>query len=150
MPTAPLLATGRLGGAQIARLAELLDQCAREGRFRVVLIHHPPLSTPGDDFKRLIDGRDLRDVLARHGAELVMHGHDHERSRIDLAGPQQRIAVDRRAVGIGMPPEQGDPAGYNLYRIDGERGAWRCEMISRGLRRRRPWSRSSRTVLADG
>jgi hypothetical protein len=26
-----------------------------------------------------------------------------------------------------------DNAAYNLYRIDGRRGAWRCEMITRGL-----------------
>jgi len=28
-----------------------------------------------------------------------------------------------------------NPAAYNLYRIDGAKGAWRCEMISRGFRR---------------
>ena len=133
VPTAPLLATGRLGSAQIARLAELLDQCAREDRFRVVLVHHPPLSTPGRRFKRLIDGSDLRATLARHGAELVIHGHDHERSRIDLAGPQQRIASIGVPSASAMPPEQGDRAGYNLYRIDGGCGAWRCEIVSRGL-----------------
>ena len=25
------------------------------------------------------------------------------------------------------------PPAYNLYRIDGAPGAWRCEMISRGI-----------------
>jgi 3',5'-cyclic AMP phosphodiesterase CpdA len=135
LPTAAFLATGRLGVAQLARLAELLEQCAGEGRFRVVLVHHPPLSRPRRRFKRLIDGADLRATLARHGAELVLHGHDHEHSRIDLHGPQRRIAA------IGVPsasqalPGEHDPAGYNLYRIDGERGAWRCEAISRGLSR---------------
>ena len=33
VPTAPFMATGRLGGAQIARLAELLEQCAASGCF---------------------------------------------------------------------------------------------------------------------
>jgi hypothetical protein len=27
-----------------------------------------------------------------------------------------------------------DPAGYNLYRIAGEPGRWRCEVVSRGLK----------------
>jgi hypothetical protein len=31
------------------------------------------------------------------------------------------------------PGRDKDAAGYNLYRIDGTRGAWRCDMISRGL-----------------
>jgi hypothetical protein len=26
-----------------------------------------------------------------------------------------------------------DPAAYNLYVVEGSAGAWRCEMISRGL-----------------
>jgi 3',5'-cyclic AMP phosphodiesterase CpdA len=54
VPTAPFMATGRLGGEQIARLGELLDRCADS--FRVVLIHHPPASKPSRRFKRLLDG----------------------------------------------------------------------------------------------
>jgi hypothetical protein len=33
------------------------------------------------------------------------------------------------------PPGEHDPAGYNLYRIDGRAGGWRCEAIARGLTR---------------
>ncbi len=98
-----------------------------------MLVHHPPLSTPGRRFKRLIDGFDLRAVLARHGAELVIHGHDHEHSRIDLAGPQRPVAVVGVPSASAMSPGEGDQAGYNLYRIDGGSGAFRCEIISRGL-----------------
>src|SRR5580692_10638884 len=43
LPTAPLLATGRLGKRQLARLLEILDQT--HGLFRIALIHHPPLTT---------------------------------------------------------------------------------------------------------
>jgi 3',5'-cyclic AMP phosphodiesterase CpdA len=135
LPTAAFMATGRLGASQLARLAELLERCADAGCFRVVLIHHPPLSKPQRRFKRLVDGAELRATLARHGAELVLHGHDHEHSRVDLDGPRRRIA----AIGVpsasdALPGEHG-PAGYNLYRIDGESGAWRCEAVSRGLSR---------------
>src|SRR5262249_37462270 len=76
VPTAPLMATGRLGSAQLARLGAALDSCT--GLFRVVLIHHPPVSKPSRRFKRLVDSTELRMALARHGAELVIHGHDHE------------------------------------------------------------------------
>jgi 3',5'-cyclic AMP phosphodiesterase CpdA len=131
VPTAPFMATGRLGAEQIARLREFLDRC--EGLFRVVLIHHPPVSKPSRRFKRLVDGIDFRMALARHGAELVIHGHDHERALIHLDGPQRPIPV------VGVPsaseasPGEHDPAGYNLYRIEGTSSAWRCEVISRGL-----------------
>jgi 3',5'-cyclic AMP phosphodiesterase CpdA len=129
--TAPFLATGRLGGEQIMRLGELLERCAH--CFRVVLIHHPPVSKPSRRFKRLLDGANFRATLARHGAELVLHGHDHERAMSFLEGPRQRIPVIGVPSASEAPPGKHDPAGYNLYRIEGEEGAWRCEVVSRGL-----------------
>ena len=133
VPTAPFMATGRLGGGQIARLAETLDRCAREGLFRVVMIHHPPISTPARRLKRLVDGPDFCAVLARHGAELVIHGHDHARSLIELKGPRGPIPVVGVPSASEAPPGEHDPAGYNLYVVEGEAGGWRCEAISRGL-----------------
>jgi len=133
VPTAPFMATGRLGGGQIARLAETLDRCAREGLFRVVMIHHPPISPPARRLKRLVDGTDFCAVLARHGAELVIHGHDHARSLIELKGPRGPIPVVGVPSASEAPPGEHDPAGYNLYVVEGEAGGWRCEAISRGL-----------------
>jgi 3',5'-cyclic AMP phosphodiesterase CpdA len=98
-----------------------------------VLIHHPPTSKRSRYLKRLVDGPSLRDTLARHGAELVLHGHDHVHSLTQLAGPRRPIPV------IGVPSASQAPSGgskqaaYNLYRIDGTDGAWRCDAISRGL-----------------
>jgi hypothetical protein len=34
----------------------------------------------------------------------------------------------------GAPGHHDEPAGYNLYEIDGASGAWRCTLISRGWR----------------
>jgi 3',5'-cyclic AMP phosphodiesterase CpdA len=133
VPTAPLMATGRLGPDQLQGLATLLDRCANEGLFRVVLIHHPPSSNRSRHFKRLVDGAALRDVLARHGAELVIHGHDHVRSLSFVEGPRQRIPVVGVPSASEVPPGNHDAAGYNLYRIDGGGGAWRTEVISRGI-----------------
>jgi len=44
LPTG-LMATGRLGPEQLARLAEILIALAREPLFRVVLLHHPRFRT---------------------------------------------------------------------------------------------------------
>lgn len=135
VPTGPFLATGRLGRAQITRFAALLDQLREEGLFRVVMIHHPPVSKHSERLKRLVDAASFRATLKRHGAELVIHGHDHAHSRVYLDGPNGRIP----AVGVPSASEsdrgRSDPAAYNLYRIEGEPGAWRCEVISRGLAR---------------
>ena len=134
VPTGPLLATGRLGIDQLRRLAEILARLGREGVFRVVLIHHPPRSRRSDHFKRLVDGKALRAALARHGAELLIHGHDHVHSLQWLEGPRGRIpAVGVPSASAAPRGGEDDPAGYNLYCIDGTPGAWRCEAISRGL-----------------
>jgi 3',5'-cyclic AMP phosphodiesterase CpdA len=136
IPTAPFMATGRLGAAQIERLGGVLTTLADERLFRVVLIHHPPLSTPSHRFKWLTDAKDLRAVLASAGAELVIHGHDHVHSLAWLDGPRTRIPA------LGVPSASAAPghgshhrrqhAAYNLYRIEGAAGGWTCEAISRG------------------
>lgn len=133
VPTAPFMATGRLGRQQMDRLGELLDRC--EDAFRVVLVHHPAVSKPSRHFRRLLDGVELRRALSRHGAELVIHGHDHEHSLMYLDGPHRPIP----AIGVPSASHAVDgkhhPAGYNLYGVEGSNGAWRCEVISRGLSR---------------
>ena len=58
------MATGRLGADQLMRLADLLDALGRDGLFRVVLIHHPPVSRLNQHFKRLIDASPLRRIMS--------------------------------------------------------------------------------------
>ncbi len=130
LPTGPFLATGRLGQRQLVRLAETLEQT--RGSFRIVLIHHPPLSPPRRYFRRLVDGPELRRILAAQGAELLLHGHDHRRALLWLEGSGNRKIP---AVGVASASAQGkhaheDPAGYNVFRIEGARGDWRCQTVS--------------------
>ncbi len=133
VPTLPFMATGRLGEGQLRQLGDMLESARAEGMFRVVLIHHPPISKPSRRFKRLIDGEAFRAVLASHGAELVLHGHDHEHALVWLAGPQARIPAVGVPSASEAPPGKHDAAGYSLYRIDGSADRWHCEVISRGL-----------------
>jgi 3',5'-cyclic AMP phosphodiesterase CpdA len=130
VPTGPFMATGRLGQRQLAQLAEALQQT--HGLFRVVLIHHPPISPPERYLRRLTDAADLRQVLAAHGAELLLHGHDHRRALIWLDGPRaiKIPAVGAPSASALVPHGSEDGAGYNVFRIDGEAPAWRCEMVA--------------------
>ena len=133
MPTAWGLATGRLGGEQLTALARMLAKLKGEGLFRVVLIHHPPVSR-AKSHKLLDDAWALKRVIAVQGAELLLHGHDHLAMLNWLAGPD-----GTRVPAVGVPSASNAPgrarnaAAYNLYRIEGTPGAWRCEMISRGI-----------------
>ena len=134
VPAPPFRATGRLGAQQLARFAEVAARLGHEGVFRVVLIHHPPVTSPERHHERLIDGAAFLDVLKTHGAELVIHGHDHVRSLSFVEGPRQRIPVAGvPSASEAPPPGKHDAAGYNLYRIGGSAGAWRTEVISRGI-----------------
>jgi 3',5'-cyclic AMP phosphodiesterase CpdA len=130
VPTGPFFATGRLGQRQLARLAEMLEQA--RGSFRIVLIHHPPRSPARRFTRRLTDGADLRRVLAAKGAELLLHGHDHRRSLVWLDG-----AGNKKIPAIGVPSASAharhadeDPAGYNVFQLEGAGGNWRCETVS--------------------
>ena len=128
------MASGRLGAAQLARLGDMLDRLREQEAFRIVLIHHPPLGMPRDRFKRLADAAALRGVIARHGAELLLHGHAHVHSLAWLDGP------DRRVPAIGVPSASStseghdDAAAYRLFRIAEGGNGWQCEMITRGIR----------------
>jgi 3',5'-cyclic AMP phosphodiesterase CpdA len=131
VPTAPLMATGWLGNAQLEALDRLLAQLATEQVFRVLLIHHPLRSA--SRAKRLTDSEQLLALLKRHGVELVLHGHDHVHSTIWVDGPKGAIPA------VGVPSASAlahghyPAAAYNLFAIDRDGDAWRCEQTVRGL-----------------
>jgi len=105
VPTAPWLAAGRLGEDQLARLAELLPSLAARGLFRVMMLHHPPIPGVVSARKALADGAALRNILAAHGAELVLHGHAHEAALGALPGPTSLVPV------LGVPSASATPGG---------------------------------------
>jgi 3',5'-cyclic AMP phosphodiesterase CpdA len=131
VPTGPFMATGRVGLEQLTRFAQALEDT--RGLFRIVLIHHPPLSPPRRHMRRLIDAADLRQVLAENGAELLIHGHDHERAVVLLDGPRgtKIPAVGAPSASARGPHGHENAGGYNIYCIDGDAAAWHCEMIAR-------------------
>ncbi|MBP0491226.1 metallophosphoesterase family protein [Pararoseomonas indoligenes] len=126
VPTLPGSAAGRLGPAQLAALPALLDAAGGMELFRIVLIHHPPLPGPGGRRKALADGPALRGVLARHGAELVLHGHHHRPMQGAIPGPVGPIPVlgppQALAAGNGGPP------GWQILRIGRDGDGWRVEV----------------------
>jgi 3',5'-cyclic AMP phosphodiesterase CpdA len=131
VPTAPLLATGKLGQAQMQALDRMLTQLASEQAFRVLLVHHPLHSA--SRVKRLTDSRQLRALIRQHGVELVLHGHDHIHSTMWLEGPRGEIPV------IGVPSASAiahrhyPAAAFNMFSIERDGGAWHVEQIVRGI-----------------
>lgn len=118
VPTPLFQAGGRVGVGQLQRLEALLTRLRREGFFRLLLIHHPPEAGVVSRRRELRDGPALRDVLARVGAELVLHGHMHRTRLGSLPGPVGAVPVvgARSASDIGSRPEK--RAQYHVYAIE--------------------------------
>lgn len=134
-PTSLFKAHGGLGERQLEALADVLAGLEHEGLCRVVLLHHPPVARGQSARRRLHDAARLGEVLARVGAELVLHGHTHETRVSSVRGPAREIPVvgARSSSALGGRHED-RRATYHRYRI--ERVAtgparWRITLVER-------------------
>jgi 3',5'-cyclic AMP phosphodiesterase CpdA len=131
VPTPPFMAMGWLGQAQRDALDRILSELSAEQAFSVLLIHHPLRSD--SHYKRLTDSDQLLALLKRYGVELVLHGHDHIHSTMWFDGPRGRIPA------VGVPSASAivhghyPAAAYNLFSIERDGAAWRCEQTVRGF-----------------
>jgi 3',5'-cyclic AMP phosphodiesterase CpdA len=133
VPKPPLFATGTLGEAQITRAERLLADLGREGLCRVVLIHHPPLTTESR-FKRLTDAAAFQAMIRRVGCELVLHGHNHRSEVAHIVGPAGPIPVIGVTSASAAPSTKYGRARYHLIRIERESAGWQFDVELRALR----------------
>jgi 3',5'-cyclic AMP phosphodiesterase CpdA len=139
VPTAPLMASGRLGRRQLAALGRILEETGDRGLARIILIHHPPLVRgPWGPLRGLDDAREFERTIARFGAEAILHGHTHKRMVHYLPSAATRREGGLAPV-IGAPSASAvsrDPrqrAGYYLIRIERAGPHWRVDVRERGL-----------------
>ena len=133
VPTAPFMATGKIGPRQLSELDALLESLRDSPLFRIVLIHHPPTHELAHGRRGLDDADALARVIARHGAGLILHGHNHTATFATMAGPQGPVPVVGVPSASARPTARKPGAGYALFQIDGEPGAWEVTFIRRGL-----------------
>jgi 3',5'-cyclic AMP phosphodiesterase CpdA len=123
-PTRPLSAAGSIGSTQLARCADILAETARRGLYRALLIHHSPFPKAVSRHKRLTDAEQFATLIRQQGAELIIHGHSHRRSRADLPGPAARVPV----LGISSASAAScDPlyrAVFRVFRITPTSSGW--------------------------
>ena len=132
--TAPFMANGFFREDQSHRLESLLDKTAKQGLFRIVMIHHPPVRGAVAQHKRLFGIGNFQKTISSHGAELILHGHSHEPTLYWIAGrgkqtvPVVGVAAGGQGVGGSHPAAQ-----WNLLEISGEPEAWALRLTRRGL-----------------
>ncbi|MDC0116033.1 metallophosphoesterase [Octadecabacter sp.] len=133
-PTPPLSASGTLGKEQLHRLEAVLNHWRGKDVFRVVVLHHPPEDYPTKRRKALRDRAAFRKILARTGAELVLHGHQHHSHFGLIGGPQGKIPVlGVSSASMVLNPKKGDEARWNLIDVRREGMDWRLSNHARGL-----------------
>jgi len=132
--TAPMIATGHMSSRQLDELRNVLAALEREGAFRIVLIHHPPVTGETVWHRRLIGAGRFRRVIREAGAELILHGHNHTSTVHEIEGRRGPVPV------VGVPSASNAPGGrlhpaaaFNLYRIEGKPGDFKCAMTEFGL-----------------
>jgi 3',5'-cyclic AMP phosphodiesterase CpdA len=133
--SAPFMATGHVSVIQATGLGETLGATGREGLFRVVLIHHPPVRGSTEWHKRLIGGSRVRNAIRSCGAELVLHGHTHLATKMALEGPSGMVPV------IGVPSASQQPggtkpgAGFNVFDVEETASGWSLHLTEHRILR---------------
>jgi 3',5'-cyclic AMP phosphodiesterase CpdA len=129
-PTAPYMATGTVGAPQMKKLETILARTGKKRLFRVLLIHHPPAPGSVSWRKRLKDSSALCAVLARYGAELILHGHTHHTAQTCLQIPLGKVPVVGAPSASAMGRTRRRRARYYIYRISPSDNGWdvRCSV----------------------
>ena len=133
IPTAPFLASGALGHEQRDKFESLLAAAAGEGRAAVVMVHHPPNEDGASTGRGLRDARKFEAIIARHGAELVIHGHNHRSSVALLQGPRGPVPVVGVESCSAVPGTPGHRAAYHLFRLTPEGARWHIAGLKRSF-----------------
>lgn len=144
VPTPLFQASGRLGRVQLDRFEAILDALRERKLYRVVLVHHPVVDRESSPRRQLSDSADLREVLRRSGAELVLHGHRHRTMLEEVAGPAGAIPVVGAPSSSYVGKSKEKSARYHVYHFDpsNPKGP-----ITRHVRR---WNSDSRCFEPEG
>jgi hypothetical protein len=98
------------------------------------MLHHPVIATDESARRALVDAPQLRAILERQGADLVLHGHKHRRRVQLLEGRHNDVPI----IGVPSSSEVGSKpdkrAQYHLYRLraDESSGGFKLDAEIRG------------------
>lgn len=91
--TLPFSAKGAISKEQFKRLEQVLKKIGEEELPRIILCHHPIQKGAAKRRKSLWFSKKIRNLLAKEGCELVLHGHNHKIHHDMIDGPNGSIPV---------------------------------------------------------
>ncbi|HEX5060098.1 MAG TPA: metallophosphoesterase [Kofleriaceae bacterium] len=113
-------AYGRIGAGQLARLRKALSDPRLANRARLVAIHHPPAGKrAANKIRGLRDHTSFAQVIAEVGADLIVHGHEHQDLTDQLLGPAGPIPVRGIASGTYHHNKPDRISRYRVFEIAG-------------------------------
>jgi len=120
VPRPPLMASGRLGAAQLDALRRVLAHPEVVKRTAVVALHHPA-HNPSSRLKARVEGLDDADELLAQLGELehclLLHGHLHRRiQRVTPTAKGKFFAVGATSASLDHE-DDAKMAGFNVYEI---------------------------------
>jgi len=135
-------AYGRVGAGQLSRLDRALGDPRLAGKVRVVAVHHPPAGKRAKSrIRGLRDHWAFGEVIARHGANVVVHGHEHRNMYETLSGPRgEPVPVQGVPSGTYEHDRPERTARYRIFEL--EPGKIRSDHL-------RVWDRASRKFVDD-
>jgi 3',5'-cyclic AMP phosphodiesterase CpdA len=112
-------AWGKIGPRQLERLGRALGDPRLAGKARIVAIHHPPAGRRATSrIRGLRDHAELAELLARHGASVVIHGHEHRNLLETLPVPGGTVDVLGVPSGTYHAADPSRTARYRVFEID--------------------------------
>ena len=111
----PMYAVGTVGAAQLERLDRVLARLGEEGLPRIVLIHHPVMPGVSKVRHDLLDIEAFGELIARRGAELILHGHEHVMIEGSIPGPSGPVPVHGISSGTNLSRHPGREAAFSVY-----------------------------------
>lgn len=154
-PTGPFQAWGVIGRSERESLRQTLVELGRRGLCRVVVMHHPPL--PGERSRGLRCWQDFRNIVNECGAELVLYGHEHERSlsripmtSVSVLGCPSASRLWKRGAGTEdkVRRMRFNP-GWNLITISDVGTGWKVDVEARSFDGDRWESECGRTHVVN-
>jgi 3',5'-cyclic AMP phosphodiesterase CpdA len=134
IPTLPFVASGRLGSRQLRAAEAMLASLGTDRDcFRLILVHHPPHQGGAPAGRNLTDARRFEAMIARVGAELVLHGHNHVGSLAHLPSPRGPVPVIGAPSASSLGGTLTHRAGYHLFTLDRDETGFLLTAELRGL-----------------
>jgi 3',5'-cyclic AMP phosphodiesterase CpdA len=130
-PCSIFLAVGKIGKRQLQKFQKILNDASQSDLFRVVLIHHPPVSGVVSWRKRLTDASAFRTIIEDCGADLILHGHAHRHSRERLNARNRQVPVIGISSASALDDNSKRQARYHLYRLSQTAHGWKMQVCVR-------------------